>query len=70
MAITGEPDGPPMKVGVALADVSAGKDATIAIPALTGVAPAGPGSVRLPPPRLDQHGVSVRALGWGAFDPL
>src|SRR5687768_16107459 len=31
MAITGEPDGPPMKVGVALADVIAGKDATIAI---------------------------------------
>jgi crotonobetainyl-CoA:carnitine CoA-transferase CaiB-like acyl-CoA transferase len=31
MAITGEPDGAPMKVGVALADVIAGKDATIAI---------------------------------------
>lgn len=31
MAITGEPDGPPMKVGVALADVIAGKDAAIAI---------------------------------------
>lgn len=31
MAITGEPDGPPTKVGVALADVVAGKDATIAI---------------------------------------
>jgi crotonobetainyl-CoA:carnitine CoA-transferase CaiB-like acyl-CoA transferase len=31
MAITGEPDGDPMKVGVALADVLAGKDATIAI---------------------------------------
>jgi len=31
MAITGEPDGPPMKVGVALADVIAGKDATIAV---------------------------------------
>jgi len=31
MAITGESDGPPMKVGVALADVIAGKDAAIAI---------------------------------------
>jgi crotonobetainyl-CoA:carnitine CoA-transferase CaiB-like acyl-CoA transferase len=31
MAITGEPDGDPMKVGVALADVLAGKDATVAI---------------------------------------
>lgn len=31
MAITGEPDGSPMKVGVALADVMAGKDTTIAL---------------------------------------
>ncbi len=31
MAITGEPDGAPMKVGVALADVIAGKDAAIAL---------------------------------------
>jgi len=31
MAITGEPDGDPMKSGVALADILAGKDATIAI---------------------------------------
>ncbi|MEJ7811012.1 MAG: CoA transferase [Gemmatimonadaceae bacterium] len=31
MAITGEPDGAPMKSGVALADIIAGKDATIAI---------------------------------------
>ena len=31
MAITGEPDGAPMKIGVALADVIAGKDAAIAI---------------------------------------
>lgn len=31
MAITGAPDGEPMKVGVAVADVLAGKDATIAI---------------------------------------
>jgi crotonobetainyl-CoA:carnitine CoA-transferase CaiB-like acyl-CoA transferase len=31
MAITGEPDGDPMKVGVALADIIAGKDAAVAI---------------------------------------
>src|ERR1051325_10950296 len=31
MAITGEADGEPMKVGVALADILAGKDATIAL---------------------------------------
>src|SRR5688500_1839826 len=31
MAITGEPDGSPMKVGVALADVVAGKDAALAV---------------------------------------
>src|SRR5687768_12240678 len=31
MAITGEPDGAPMKVGVALADVVAGKDAALAV---------------------------------------
>ena len=31
MSITGDPDGPPMKHGVALADVLAGKDAAIAI---------------------------------------
>jgi crotonobetainyl-CoA:carnitine CoA-transferase CaiB-like acyl-CoA transferase len=31
MAITGEPNGEPLKVGVALADIVAGKDATIAI---------------------------------------
>lgn len=39
MAITGEPDGVPMKTGVALADIVAGKDAAIAIlAALTAVA--------------------------------
>jgi crotonobetainyl-CoA:carnitine CoA-transferase CaiB-like acyl-CoA transferase len=31
MAITGEPNGEPMKIGVALADIVAGKDAAIAI---------------------------------------
>lgn len=31
MAITGEPEGPPSKIGVALADIVAGKDAAVAI---------------------------------------
>lgn len=35
--------------------------------ALTGVAPQAPGTVRLPPPRLDEHGAAVRQQGWGAF---
>ena len=38
--------------------------------ALTGVAPSVPGSVRLPPPRLDEHGAEVRELGWRVFERL
>ena len=38
--------------------------------ALTGVAPSVPGSVRLPPPKLDEHGADVRRLGWGVFENL
>lgn len=34
---------------------------------LTGVGPQAPGSVRLPPPQLDEHGALVRASGWAAF---
>jgi crotonobetainyl-CoA:carnitine CoA-transferase CaiB-like acyl-CoA transferase len=33
----------------------------------TGVAPSVPGSVRTPPPRLDEHGASIRAQLWSAF---
>jgi crotonobetainyl-CoA:carnitine CoA-transferase CaiB-like acyl-CoA transferase len=36
--------------------------------ALTGIAPSVPGSVRLPPPRLDEHGSEIRARGWEAFE--
>ena len=36
MAITGPPDGPPMKIGVALADVIAGKDAAVGVLAALG----------------------------------
>ncbi|MEY2733060.1 MAG: hypothetical protein RL340_119 [Gemmatimonadota bacterium] len=35
--------------------------------ALTGVAPQAPGTVRRPPPRLDEHGTVIRRDGWGAF---
>ena len=35
--------------------------------ARTGVPPSVPGSVRLPPPKLDEHGDSIRSLGWRAF---
>jgi crotonobetainyl-CoA:carnitine CoA-transferase CaiB-like acyl-CoA transferase len=34
---------------------------------LTGVAPSIPGTVRRPPPRLDEHGALVRERGWAAF---
>jgi crotonobetainyl-CoA:carnitine CoA-transferase CaiB-like acyl-CoA transferase len=34
---------------------------------LTGVRSSVPGTVRFPPPRLDEHGQSIRALGWRAF---
>lgn len=36
---------------------------------VTGIPPSIPGSVRLPPPRLDEHGDSLRAEGWRAFQP-
>lgn len=34
---------------------------------LTGVAPSVPGTVRMPPPELDEHGSEIRSLGWRAF---
>ena len=34
---------------------------------VTGIAPSVPGTVRLPPPRLDEHGDEIRKLGWSAF---
>jgi crotonobetainyl-CoA:carnitine CoA-transferase CaiB-like acyl-CoA transferase len=34
---------------------------------LTGIPPSVPGTVRLPPPKLDEHGHSIRTLGWRAF---
>jgi crotonobetainyl-CoA:carnitine CoA-transferase CaiB-like acyl-CoA transferase len=58
----GVPAGAVRPVSEALADVEAD--------ARTGIAPAAPGSVRLPPPRLDEHGEAVRARGWGVFADL
>lgn len=37
---------------------------------LTGVAPSVPGTVWLPPPRLDEHGALVRESGWRAFETM
>ncbi len=37
--------------------------------ARTGVRPSVPGSVRMPPPKLDEHGDAIRTLGWRAFLP-
>ena len=37
------------------------------VSALTGMPPATGGSVRRPPPRLDEHGPLVRLRGWAAF---
>jgi len=34
---------------------------------LTGIAPSVPGTVRTPPPRLDEHGSDIRLRGWAAF---
>lgn len=60
MAITGEADGGPMKVGVALADVLAGKDAAIAIlGALVGRARARPGEGAPVPPAARRLSVSL-----------
>jgi len=58
----GVPCGVVRGVREALADVPASS--------LTGVSPSIPGTVRLPPPRLDEHGALVRAQGWNSFAAL
>lgn len=37
--------------------------------ARAGVRPSVPGTVRLPPPKLDEHGDAIRTMGWRAFPP-
>ena len=59
LARAGVPAGRVRSVLEALRDVDAS--------ALTGVAPSVPGSVRLPPPRLDEHGAEIRANAWSSF---
>ncbi|MDQ6717249.1 MAG: CoA transferase [Gemmatimonadota bacterium] len=55
----GVPCGEVRTVGAALKSMDAS--------ALTGVASPVDGSVRLPPPRLDEHGAEVREQGWRVF---
>lgn len=55
----GVPAGEVRTVGDALAGTGAS--------ARTGVPPAVPGTVRMAPPQLDEHGALVRRAGWGAF---
>ena len=62
LAVAGVPAGIVRSVSEALSEVTAS--------ALTGVAPSAPGTVRLPPPTLDEHGALVRAHGWDAFRHL
>src|ERR1700693_361126 len=57
MAITGERDGAPMKAGVALADVVAGKDAAIAILAAVAERASGGGSLS-----RDKRRISISLL--------
>jgi crotonobetainyl-CoA:carnitine CoA-transferase CaiB-like acyl-CoA transferase len=55
----GVPNGVVRSVLEALRDVDAS--------ALTGVPPSVAGTIRRPPPRLNEHGGSIRELGWHAF---
>lgn len=59
LGAAGVPCGVVRSVKQALSDVQASP--------VTGVAPSVPGTVRRPPPRLDQHGTAIRRDGWGAF---
>ena len=62
LARAGVPAGVVRTVPEALGDVDASP--------VTGVAPNAPGTVRLPPPKLDEHGALVRQYGWEAFEHL
>ncbi len=62
LARAGVPAGTVRTVPEALAEVDASP--------LTGVAPNAPGTVRLAPPKLDEHGALVREYGWEAFERL
>lgn len=59
LTAVGVPSGRVRSVSEAVAEVAGSP--------LTGVPPSVPGTVRLPPPRLDEHGDLIRAHGWSAF---
>jgi crotonobetainyl-CoA:carnitine CoA-transferase CaiB-like acyl-CoA transferase len=59
LGAAGVPAGVVRPVSEALADVAAD--------AVTSIAPLPPGTVRRPPPALDEHGELVRRHGWDAF---
>ena len=63
IAVLGE-KGVPCGVVKSVLEALRGVDAS----PLTGIAPSVPGSVRLPPPRLDEHGDAIRQNGWRVFD--
>ena len=57
------------KAGVPCGVVRSVREALAGYPAsaVTGVAPSVPGTVRLRPPKLDEHGEEIRRNGWSAF---
>jgi crotonobetainyl-CoA:carnitine CoA-transferase CaiB-like acyl-CoA transferase len=57
--VAGVPNGVVKSVLEALREVGASP--------LTGVEPSAGGSIRRPPPRLNEHGDAIRRFGWGAF---
>jgi crotonobetainyl-CoA:carnitine CoA-transferase CaiB-like acyl-CoA transferase len=68
MAITGEPSGEPLKVGVALADIVAGKDAAIAILAcLAGRSAGRPGNRRIIISLMDSARAALVNVAQGAI---
>ena len=62
LTAVGVPSGRVRSVGDAVQEVGGSP--------LTGIPPSVPGTVRLPPPRLDEHGEAIRARGWSAFSNL
>jgi len=57
------------RAGVPCGVVRSVREALAGYPAsaITGVAPSVPGTVRLRPPKLDEHGDAIRQKGWSAF---
>jgi crotonobetainyl-CoA:carnitine CoA-transferase CaiB-like acyl-CoA transferase len=62
LGLAGVPAGIVRSVREAVADMDASP--------VSGVAPNAPGTVRRPPPMLDEHGALVRQYGWAAFGDL